>query len=646
MRAFVDALLCFAKKRKKQRRVFLDHADRKMEGRSKFGAPAALQLLSPPFIRLHPRSPTRDADLNAIRAAFIKMQLMTEREGKEKEKRQKCERVFFSFRVSPRFSFSLPTTAAGVRPPSLVRGTSLSLSAMSPPAMLPVNGASQQHAPANGIHEPQEDYWREASTTSSASASTIPPSPTHADLLFPPCFITLAGLACWHAPQASSPWAFFSAPVLLALFIPCYVLGVFFFVVKLGKFAPPQVRLPASRLIAASAASLLSASFFSFVAWQLPLIWNDDASQRKSFLPLLRQRLRLECVTLVACFSLFLVLQYSLAVADPGRVVKTPRKEEEEEEEGEGSRRVPNHHAGSCATCTTLRPLRSKHCRTCGACVTLFDHHCPVVANCVGSRTLSRFLLFLKVTATGQFLMLRLACVAAFIAFDGKITQEGGSSSPPPPPPPLHSVLAAASTRARGQLLLCIVQVPIFLSTLLLVARGAFCAAANLTVNELANRERYAYLRHCEGNDGQGEEAASFVYCNRFDRGVARNLADFFGLGDHTISASSPFRFSRSSSPHEGDHYWSVRLDEALAEHGPGGLQPPPLGTRVVRWLDAKRRTRRRRRRHKENRNKAGGGEKVSGDGAAGATSTPSVDVELAPLWGGGGGAGTTTTTL
>ena len=497
-----------------------------------------------------------------------------------------------------------------------------------------LDGASR-HAPSHGssIHEPQEDYWRERQQREDAPSSSSKP-PSNADLLFPPCFIALSGLACWHAP--ASPPLLFSAPVLFLFLVPCYVLGVLLFVVKLGGFAPPQARLPASRLVAASSAALLCASFFSFVAWQLPLIWNDD-HKMKSFLPLLRLRLRSECVTLVLCFSLFLALQLSLARADPGRVV-----------EGGGgggggastsssissspTALLPSHHAGSCHTCTTLRPLRSKHCRACDRCTLLFDHHCPVVANCVGSRTLPRFLVFLKVTATGQLLMLRLACVAAFIAFGGGGTESGGEKASS-----FFSVLAAASTSARGQLLLCVVQFPIFLSTLLLVARGFFCAAANLTVNELANRERYAYLKH----DADGGESGSFVYVNRFDRGVVRNLSSFFGLEGLVSSVSPPALASSSSSssslsPHDS-HYWSEQLDLALAEHGPAGLQPAPLGTKVVRWLDD------RRRRRREGKSMRKGGGKVSGDGGfagAPAASPSSVDLELAPLWGTGGGGG------
>ena len=130
------------------------------------------------------------------------------------------------------------------------------------------------------------------------------------------------------------------------------------------------------------------------------------------------------------------------------------------------------------------------------------------------------------------------------------------------------------------------------------------------------------------------------------------NLASFLGL-ESFFSFFETKRRPSSLSPHD-NHYWSVRLDEALAEHGAAGLQPAPLGTRAVRWLDGVRDKRRGRRRKK----RRGGEEEAASpsffapsDGASGVSGgAPSshVDVELAPLWGvgGGGGAGGGTTTL
>lgn len=56
-----------------------------------------------------------------------------------------------------------------------------------------------------------------------------------------------------------------------------------------------------------------------------------------------------------------------------------------------------------------LRPPRAHHCRICGMCVLKFDHHCPVINNCVGLRNQKVFLLmtFYAVTmlVTGLGLM-------------------------------------------------------------------------------------------------------------------------------------------------------------------------------------------------------------------------------------------------
>lgn len=48
-----------------------------------------------------------------------------------------------------------------------------------------------------------------------------------------------------------------------------------------------------------------------------------------------------------------------------------------------------------CPDCQIIKPARSRHCDICKRCVSVYDHHCPYIDNCVGARNLKFFIPFI-----------------------------------------------------------------------------------------------------------------------------------------------------------------------------------------------------------------------------------------------------------
>jgi len=66
-----------------------------------------------------------------------------------------------------------------------------------------------------------------------------------------------------------------------------------------------------------------------------------------------------------------------------------------------------------CRSCKFLRPLRAKHCFMCDRCVPRFDHHCPLIEQCVGAKNYRQFyvLCWAQFFVSGWSFMISIDCL-------------------------------------------------------------------------------------------------------------------------------------------------------------------------------------------------------------------------------------------
>ena len=71
-----------------------------------------------------------------------------------------------------------------------------------------------------------------------------------------------------------------------------------------------------------------------------------------------------------------------------------------------------------CPDCECIRSLRSRHCSICDKCVERYDHHCPWVNNCIGTRNHFAFYCFISLIVVQLFYSASLTGICTVVKYN------------------------------------------------------------------------------------------------------------------------------------------------------------------------------------------------------------------------------------
>ena len=159
-----------------------------------------------------------------------------------------------------------------------------------------------------------------------------------------------------------------------------------------------------------------------------------------------------------------------------------------------------------CASCRFIRPLRSKHCYDCGKCIIKYDHHCPMIGNCIGGKNHKYFILFIIT----QSIVINWSFYISWYTF-------------------LNSLLSFQFSLYLWMirfLAVIVVSVP-FMMVIGLSGYHCYLSASNQTSNEIAMK--WVAKQKETGTVCESEvNTSGNVGWGLFDRGVVENMKGFW----------------------------------------------------------------------------------------------------------------------
>jgi hypothetical protein len=305
----------------------------------------------------------------------------------------------------------------------------------------------------------------------------------YADIVYGPT-ITLIAAVLFQSGLLSLGVALWLLPLLL-------VAGVRFVLVGLARI--PNQLLPYSRLPAGVIASWEMAAELTFILNLLPYLQDHW----------------LACFLQIGLTAIAYYLHYKAFKSDPGYLeLGHPPPPVPPQELAAMQAAAPYH----CLTCGIYRPIRSKHCVACNRCTAEFDHHCPVVGNCIGKGNRREFAAYLFILLIAEVLWMKLAVLFWSREF-ARVASLGLYSDSVSLIRVWKVFSALPGTAYMSLLVVCII-----IGTVSLAGRQFFCILINLTTAELLRRQKYQHFR--SESDGK--------FFNPFDQGVLTNCTMFW----------------------------------------------------------------------------------------------------------------------